>query len=91
MEKQKLYMSADVNNETMIKTCNEAKADKILFLCDGEVPTCRKKNCYKKVNDSVACHHTFDVTHALHFKLNRTGRIYKEEPQLGTAAQTTTE
>lgn len=60
--------------------------DRILFLCDGEVPTCRKKNCYRKIDASDSCCHTSDVTHAIHFKLNRTGRIYREEPQLGTAA-----
>lgn len=78
------------NGELDEATCNEAKTDKILFLCDGEVPNCRKRSCYKKAGNSDACHHTSDVTHALHFRLNRTGRIYKEEPQQGTAAQITT-
>lgn len=84
-------MDADKRKEELDEVaCNEAKTDKVLFLCDGEVPNCGKRNCYKKADTSDACHHTSDVTHALHFKLNRTGRIYTEEPQLGTAAQITT-
>ena len=60
-------------------TEDEEKVEKVLFLCDGEVPTCRRSNCYKKVSDSFACRHTSDVTHAIHFGPNRTGSIYNEE------------
>lgn len=78
-------------SQTTIRPCGEEEAQKILFLCDGEVPDCRKEHCYKKADDLDACHHTSDVTHALHFKLSQTGRSYVEEPQPGAAAQITTE
>ena len=55
----------------------------ILYLCNGEKAECKKKYCYKETDteDSDCCRHTSDVTHAIHFKLNRTGRIYVEEPR----------
>lgn len=60
------------------------QADKkdVLYLCDGEKAECKKKHCYKETDteDPDCCRHTSDVTHAIHFKLNRTGRIYTEEP-----------
>lgn len=34
----------------------------ILHLCDGDVPTCRKDECYKRGGE---CRHTTDATHAL--------------------------
>lgn len=34
----------------------------ILYLCDGDVPTCRKDECYKRGGE---CRHTTDATHAL--------------------------
>ena len=43
-----------------------------------------KKQTVKGV---IATKKTFDVTHAIHFKPNRTGKIYVEEPQSGTVAQ----
>ena len=54
----------------------------ILYLCDGEKAECKKKHCYKETDteDPNCCRHTSDVAHAIHFKLNRTGRIYIEEP-----------
>ena len=72
-------------------TEDEKKVEKVLFLCDGEVPACRRSNCYKRVNGSFACRHTSDVAHAIHFRLNRTRKIYIEETQPETAAQATTE
>lgn len=63
--------------------------DKILFLCDGEKTDCKRSYCYKKndTKDFDCCRHTSDVTHAIHFRPNRTGKIYVEEPQSGTVAQ----
>ncbi len=63
--------------------------DKILFLCDGEKADCKKKHCYKETDpeDPDCCRHTADVAHAIHFRPNRTGKIYVEEPQSGTVAQ----
>mgnify|MGYP004558981153 CR=1 FL=1 len=55
----------------------------VLYLCDGEKADCKKKHCYKETapEDPDCCRHTADVAHAIHFKLNRTGRIYVEEPR----------
>ena len=59
------------------------QADKkdVLYLCNGEKAECKKKHCYKETDpeDPDCCRHTADVAHAIHFKLNRTGRIYTEE------------
>lgn len=61
------------------------QADKkdVLYLCDGEKADCKKKHCYKETDpeDPDCCRYTADVAHAIHFKLNRTGRIYVEEPR----------
>ena len=58
---------------------------KTLFLCDGEVPTCKKSSCYKNAErkDSCpACHYTSDVTHAVNFKKTRqpNGSYYERGP-----------
>ena len=34
----------------------------ILYLCDGDIPTCRKDECYKRGGE---CRHTTDADHAL--------------------------
>lgn len=34
----------------------------VLYLCDGDVPACRKTNCHKRGGD---CQHTTDAAHAL--------------------------
>ena len=54
----------------------------VLYLCDGEKTDCERKHCYKGTvpEDPDCCRRTSDVAHAIHFKLNRTGRIYVEEP-----------
>lgn len=47
---------------------------KILYLCDGNIPTCKKSTCYKNAgeNDSCpVCNYTKDVTHAVNFKKTR--------------------
>lgn len=33
--------------------------------CDGNVPVCKKKNCYKKIDAGDSCHYTTDVREAL--------------------------
>ena len=58
---------------------------KTLFLCDGEVPTCKKSSCYKNAGrkDSCpVCHYTADVTHAVNFKKTRrpNGSYYEKGP-----------
>ena len=58
---------------------------KTLFLCDGEVPTCKKSSCYKNAErkDSCpTCHYTSDVTHAVNFKKTRqpNGSYYERGP-----------
>ena len=34
----------------------------ILYLCDGDIPTCRMDECYKRGGE---CRHTTDADHAL--------------------------
>ena len=41
---------------------------RVLYLCDGNVPTCKKNTCYKnqkRKGDCPPCTYTKDVTHAL--------------------------
>ena len=43
---------------------------RVLYLCDGNVPTCKKNTCYKnpkRKGDCPPCTYTKDVTHALNF------------------------
>jgi len=37
-------------------------AETVLYLCDGDVPGCRKTGCYKRGGE---CRHTTDISHAL--------------------------
>lgn len=42
--------------------------EKILYLCDGELERCNKRNCYK---NNGCCNYTSDVRHAKNFhKIN---------------------
>ena len=44
---------------------------KVLYLCDGNVPTCKKNTCYKnpkRKGDCPPCTFTKDVAHALNFR-----------------------
>lgn len=43
------------------------KEQKVLYLCDGEVPECPKTHCYK-TTDEPACRHTSDIRHAVNFE-----------------------
>lgn len=38
---------------------------KILFLCDGNVPECKKTHCYKSGGE---CKCTSDIRHAINFE-----------------------
>lgn len=40
---------------------------RIMYLCDGNVPECKKTHCYKNMNEE-ACMHTSDIKHAINFK-----------------------
>lgn len=53
---------------------------KVLYLCDGEVPGCMKKHCYKRTKDEECCRHTKDINHAINFKKERPHGAYMEEP-----------
>lgn len=37
---------------------------KVFYLCDGAVPECKQRNCYKT---GGSCRHTTDVYHAVNF------------------------
>ena len=39
--------------------------DRILYLCYGEIPACRKDECYKR---GGGCQHTTEVAHVLNAK-----------------------
>lgn len=41
---------------------------KVLYLCDGMVPECRKTRCYYKNPAENPCKHTSDINHAVNFK-----------------------
>ena len=43
---------------------------RVLYLCDGNVPTCKKNTCYKnpkRKSDCPPCTYTKDVAYALNF------------------------
>lgn len=44
------------------------KQQKIWYLCDGNVPECKKHICYKRVGD-FGCKHTSDINHAINFSV----------------------
>ena len=48
----------------------------IFYLCDGEVPDCKKGGCYKNGHD---CCHTSNIEHAINFKKSKTGNHYFEK------------
>ena len=41
---------------------------KIFYLCDGEVPSCKKRTCYKHAKVENPCRHTTDIHHAANFE-----------------------
>lgn len=48
---------------------------KILFLCDGNVPECKKTHCYKSGGE---CKCTSDIRHAINFEnVSEYGTYYK--------------
>lgn len=57
---------------------------KIMYLCDGEVPSCKKMHCYKKTDDTP-CRHTSDINHALNFRKPHVAEGYYYEQENGCA------
>lgn len=54
---------------------------RVFYLCNGEVPHCKKTMCYK-TNNAVGevCRHTTDVAYAINFKKEGKGISYFESP-----------
>lgn len=60
--------------------------DKIFFLCDGNMPGCKKTHCYKNTDDAP-CKRTSDINHAKNFERmphggyreKEDGKTWKEE------------
>lgn len=55
----------------------------VLYLCDGNVPTCSKTGCYKRGRE---CRHTTDVAHALNkeprnFVPDGAGNLWEEDAE----------
>lgn len=48
---------------------------KIFYLCDGEVPECKKRSCYKRGGE---CKHTTNIKHAANFRKSIKGETYFE-------------
>ena len=54
------------------------------YLCNGEVPYCRKRSCYKNKNATEeACLHTTNVAYALNFEKVGKGIDYFEKEERG--------
>ncbi len=51
---------------------------KIFFLCDGNIPECNKRMCFKNTNNNP-CRWTSDIKHAKNFKANKGHGNYYEE------------
>lgn len=55
---------------------------RVFFLCNGEVPCCKKTMCYKNNNtEDEVCRHTINVAYALNFKRGDDNISYFESPQ----------
>lgn len=53
---------------------------KIVYLCNGEVPYCKKTICYKtKPSNGGVCRHTADVRYALNFRKDTGALFYYEK------------
>ena len=50
--------------------------NKVTYLCDGEVESCKKSHCYKKIADG--CRRTYDINHAINFEKMKSG-YYREK------------
>lgn len=61
---------------------------RVFYLCNGEVPFCKKSICYKNENATdVVCRHTTNIAYALNFQKGDGCVDYFEKPsikQLGT-------
>ena len=55
-------------------------AEKVFFLCDGNVPECKKTHCYKQTDDDP-CRHTSDISHAINFQRRNEKLVYFEVSQ----------
>lgn len=54
------------------------------YLCNGEVPYCRKNTCYKNKNATEeACRHTTNAAYALNFEKVGKGIDYLEKEEQG--------
>lgn len=54
---------------------------RIFYLCNGEVPYCKKTMCYKTNNtENEVCRHTTNVAYALNFKKEDENTSYFESP-----------
>lgn len=53
-------------------------SEKIFYLCDGEVPECKKTHCYKNTDDTP-CKLTSDIAHAKNFEKTRVGNYREKE------------
>ena len=54
-----------------------------LYLCDGEIPSCGKDECYKRGRE---CRHTTDAAHALNpgphnLVPDEQGNLWEESPE----------
>lgn len=55
---------------------------KIFYECDGEIPECRNKYCYKRnTSNTQACRHTADIKHAKNFYKRRSGNFWEKKPR----------
>lgn len=54
---------------------------KIFYLCDGNVPECKKEHCYKQTDDDP-CRHTSNISHAINFRGENEKTSYFEEIKL---------
>lgn len=55
---------------------------KVLYICDGNKPECKKRICFK--NKSKGCRHTTDIEHAINFKkYEENGSFWEKEAHQG--------
>lgn len=53
---------------------------RVFYLCNGKVPCCGKRSCYKNGNTTEdACRHTSNVEYAVNFRKGLAGENYFEK------------
>ncbi len=68
----------EINNTDLKVKISRQNEKKTYYLCDGNVPECRKHTCYLKTDDQqTACRYTTDISHAINFKKDR--HSYREK------------